>query len=128
MILYLKQCHSTVLLCLDCNLSNEPHFRKTISIETPTINSAIAFATKGKEWSYENEVRLIDYNPNIEAPYYGIALDTESSIESIYFGFRCEESTINTIKALFKNHNVTPKFYKMELDRSNVYKMICKEL
>mgnify|MGYP006885934285 FL=1 len=101
---------------------------KTISIETPTINSAIAFATKGKEWSYENEVRLIDYNPNIEAPYYGIALDTESSIESIYFGFRCEESTINTIKALFKNHNVTPKFYKMELDRSNVYKMICKEL
>ena len=38
---------------------------KTISIETPTINSAIAFATKGKEWSYENEGRLIDYNPNI---------------------------------------------------------------
>ena len=101
---------------------------KTISIETPTINSAIAFATKGKEWSYENEVRLIDYNPNIETPYYGISLDTESSIKSIYFGFRCEESTINTIKALFKNHDVIPKFYKMELDRSNVYKMICKEL
>ena len=101
---------------------------KTISIETPTINSAIAFATKGKEWSYENEVRLIDYNPNIETPYYGIALDKESYIESIYFGFRCEDSTINTIKALFKNHDTIPKFYKMELDRSNVYRMICKEL
>lgn len=101
---------------------------KTISIETPTINSAIAFATKGKEWSYENEVRLIDYNPNIETPYYGIALDKESYIESIYFGFRCEDSTINTVKALFKNHDAIPKFYKMELDRSNVYSMICKEL
>lgn len=77
---------------------------KTISIETPTINSAIAFATKSKEWSYENEVRLIDYNPNIETPYYGIALDTDSCIESIYFGYRCEDSTINTIKALFKNY------------------------
>ena len=97
---------------------------KTIGIETPTINSAIAFATKGKEWSYENEVRLIDYNPNIETPYYGIALDTESSIESIYFGLRCEESTVKTIKALFKNHDVIPKFYKMELDRSNVYSHI----
>ena len=24
--------------------------------------------------------------------------------------------------------DVIPKFYKMELDRSNVYRMICKEL
>lgn len=99
-----------------------------ISIETPTINSAIAFATKSKEWSYEKEVRLIDYNPNVETPYYGIALDVDSHIESIYFGYRCEDSTINTIKALFKDKNETPKFYKMKLDKENVYRMIREEL
>ena len=99
-----------------------------INIETPTLNSAIAFATKSKEWSYEKEVRLIDYNPNIETPYYGIALDVDSHIESIYFGYRCEDSTINTIKALFKDKNETPKFYKMKLDKENVYRMIREEL
>lgn len=101
---------------------------KPIDIEIKTINSAIGFATKSKEWSYENEVRLIDYNPNIETPYYGIALDADSCIESIYFGFRCENSTINTIKALFKYKTDTPKFYKMELDKNNVYQMICREI
>lgn len=96
---------------------------RPISIDTPTIDTNLAFATKSSEWSYENEVRLIDYNPNIESPYYGIKLDASSYIEAIYFGYRCDSQTIGTIKALFNNSEKYPNFFKMKLNVKDVYNM-----
>jgi len=97
--------------------------KETINIDTSTIDTNLAFATKSSEWSYENEVRLIDYNPNIESPYYGIKLDALSYIDAIYFGYRCENQTISTIKALFNNNENHPNFFKMKLNVNDVYNM-----
>lgn len=95
-----------------------------ISIATTSINTDVAFATKSKEWRYENEVRLIVYNPNKTEQFYGIELDDESEIEAIFFGYRCSEVAINTIKNIFINKNAkVPKFYKMILDENNVYNL-----
>lgn len=95
-----------------------------ISIATTSINTDVAFATKSKEWRYENEVRLIVYNPNKTEQFYGIELDDESEIEAIFFGYRCSEVAINTIKNIFINKNTkVPKFYKMILDENNVYNL-----
>ena len=46
--------------------------------EMTTINTDLAFATKHESWGYENEVRLIVYNPNKEDAFYGIPLDKDS--------------------------------------------------
>ena len=97
---------------------------KKISIATTSINTDVAFATKSKEWRYENEVRLIVYNPNKTEQFYGIELDDKSEIEAIFFGYRCSEVAINTIKNIFINKNAkVPKFYKMILDENNVYNL-----
>ena len=89
--------------------------------EMTTINTDLAFATKHESWGYENEVRLIVYNPNKEDAFYGIPLDKDSCIEAIYFGCRCEQKTINTIKNLFSKTDTPPMFYKMKSDSKDVY-------
>ena len=96
--------------------------------EMTTINTDLAFATKHRSWKYENEVRLIVYNPNKEDAFYGIPLDKDSCIEAIYFGCRCEQKTINTIKNLFSKSDTPPKFYQMKLDRTDVYHLKWKEV
>jgi len=94
-----------------------------------TINTDLAYATKNNQWQYEQEVRLIVYNPNRKEKFYGIELDKQSCIEAVYFGYRCTESAINTIKNIFKNNNVsTPKFYKMELNKHDIYNMDYNEI
>lgn len=96
---------------------------KAINIDTNSIDTTTAFATKSKEWSYEHEVRLIAYLPENKEEYKGIALDKNSFIEAIYFGYRCEETTINKVKSYFDNCFHKPFFYKMELNKEDVYKM-----
>lgn len=99
------------------------------SILTDSIKSDLAFATKKKDWEYENEVRLIVYNPNKEDSHYGIELDNDSRIEAIFFGYRCPENTINTIKSIFyQQQNKDIKFYKMDLDEDDVYSLRYVEL
>ena len=89
--------------------------------EMTTINTDLAFATKHESWGYENEVRLIVYNPNKEDAFYGIPLDKDSCIEAIYFGCRCEQKTINTIKNLFSKTDTPPKFYQMKSDSKDIF-------
>ena len=95
-----------------------------VNLSVKSIDSNLAFATKKRDWKYENEVRLILYNPNNSAPFYGIQLDTMSEIEAIFFGYRCPESTISTIMNIFANSKTkSPKFYKITLDDTNIYNL-----
>lgn len=118
-------------ICQEENQDNEHMYlkriiytNKKINISTPSIDSNLAFATKKLDWKYENEMRLIVYNPNKSAPFYGVDLDNESEIESIFFGYRCPESTISTIKNVFIRQKAkSPKFYMMVLDDKNIYNL-----
>lgn len=96
-----------------------------IDLHIHSINTDLAFATKKKCWKYEDEVRLIAFNPNIEGDFQSIELDESSEIEAIFFGYKCSDLVINTIKNIFiqKKGIRMPKFYKMDLDINNVYKM-----
>lgn len=97
---------------------------KKISILMPSIDSNLAFATKKWDWRYEKEVRLIAYNPNKTEMFYGIPLDKESEIDSIFFGYRCTNSVIDTIKNIFIQRRIKlPKFYKMVLDEKDIYNL-----
>ena len=110
--------------CEHMYLKRIKYTNEKTSIATTSINTDVAFATKSKEWRYENEVRLIVYNPNKTEQFYGIELDSKSEIEAIFFGYRCSEIAINTIKNIFINKNAkVPKFYKMILDENNVYNL-----
>lgn len=96
-----------------------------IDLHTGTIDTNLAFATKNKCWKYENEVRLIAYNPDRTENFYGIPLDERSEIEAIFFGYKCTEQNIVTIKNLFARKDLAhkPKFYQMVLNSHNIYRL-----
>lgn len=95
-----------------------------MNIDVPTIDSNLAFATKSMEWAYENEVRLVVYNPNAESPFYGINLDVDSHIESIYFGYKCSMDKKNAIRNILKSNSADEISYnEMQLDKHDIYKM-----
>ena len=97
---------------------------RKIDLNTDTVNTDLAFATKKKCWGYEKEVRLIAYNPNKAEDFYGIPLDEKSGIEAIFFGYKCSEQNMATIKNLFAQNAIhKPKFYQMALNSHNIYRM-----
>lgn len=93
-----------------------------------SLNTDLAFATKNCSWIEEDEIRLIVYNPNKEEDFYGIPLDEGSSIEAIYFGCRCSPNTIKTIKNIFSNTGLHPKFFMMYSEYNDVYQLCWREI
>jgi len=65
-----------------------------------SINTNDAFFAKGKSWKYENELRLLYYNPTNQDPH--ISLPISNCIEAIYFGVKCSEKDKLTIKNILK--------------------------
>ena len=105
-------------------MKNIIYTNRKINVSVRSIDSTLAFATKKKDWKYENEMRLIVYNPNKNESHYGIDLGNTSWVDSIFFGYsRCPDSTIKTVRNVFANAAHSPKFYKMEIDRSNIYRL-----
>lgn len=51
------------------------------------INLQDAFFMKGKAWEYENELRLLVYDPTGTGDYAGI--NAKDSIATVYFGLKC---------------------------------------
>lgn len=51
--------------------------------------------------------------------------DEKLEIEAIFFGYKCSEQNIATIKNLFaQNANIhKPRFYQMALNSHNIYRL-----
>lgn len=100
-----------------------PEDSKLVNLENllskRTLTTTDAFLTKHIDWSYENEVRLLQYKPKQGALREQYKLSDNTKIAAIYFGYTCLDTDIQIIKGLFENTDV--KFYKMEIDYSNVY-------
>lgn len=100
---------------------NRVHYDK-VDLSKDKLSITEAFATKSKEWKYENEVRLISYNCESNEDYLPIPLDNLSSISAIYFGLKCSDERTSIIRPLLEGKNV--KFYKMEAKGSAIpYKL-----
>jgi len=91
-------------------------------MNTPSINTEQALCTKLDDWAYENEVRLITYVPDKEGDYLSIPLDPESSIKAVYFGYRCNEDTIRTVRNALAN-KPDIQYFKMDSDYTDIYRL-----
>lgn len=96
-----------------------------ISVDKP-LTATVAFLTKSIEWSYENEVRLLQYKPNGGVLREQYRLSPNSDVKAIYFGCRCPKEDIQVITNLFQDTGI--KFYQMEINFSDVYKLKYREL
>ncbi len=64
------------------------------------INLQDAFFTKGKSWEYENELRLLAYDPKGTGDYASI--DAKDSIAAVYFGLKCPKDKQSEIMDILK--------------------------
>lgn len=84
-----------------------------------------ALFAKHDIWSYENEVRLIQYDPNNTDNFKTIEVP-EDSIQSIYLGLKCSDEDRKKMKLVLRNRNI--KLYQMEVDATDNYKMTKKRI
>lgn len=123
-------CVKYVLSSNFCELRNEEtgNFRhlfpvvytgEPITIYEP-ITTKNAFALKSKCWEYENEVRLVSFNKDINDAYSNETLDTESYVKEVIFGLKCTKENRDLIKKVLSNNN-NVCFSKMMMDNDNIY-------
>ena len=91
------------------------------------INMYDAFFLKGKQWEYENELRLLYFNMEGKEGFHSI--EVKNCIEAVYFGLKCSKEDQSTIINILKDkkhiktdlkENKTEypiKFYKMVIDK-----------
>lgn len=99
---------------------------ENVDVNKSEMSVQKGFATKSIDWKYENEVRLISYDGSSEEDFTYINLDEKSKIKAIFFGLRCDEDTIKTIKKLLVDKSID--YYQMELDYNNIYNLIPKRI
>ena len=99
-------------------------YENKLDLNRRTIYTDMAFGYKHRIWEYENEVRLLSYNPTFEGSWFGEPLDGNSQIEEVILGLSCPDNARQTIKNVFKSFG---NFSHMEMDENNVYNLIKKE-
>lgn len=100
---------------------------KPLDITQESINTDKCLCTKQENWSYESEVRMIAYEPDIEGDYHSIPLDQNSHIDSIYFGYNCPQKRIDTIRKIL-SYDTSIKYFVMQSDFKDIYNLIPVEL
>ena len=103
-----------------------------------SINMKDAFFLKGKQWEYENELRLLYFDVKGREGYK--VIKAENCIEAVYFGLRCSEEDKTTIMNILKdkklitidlekNQTESPiTFYQMEVDKEHCGQVKAKEI
>lgn len=82
------------------------------------------FLKKNKCWKYEDEVRLLYFDPKCNDDFIHIPLDG-ATVSAIYFGLNCLSKHVDMVKKIFENTGV--RFYKMKTDPTNIYNLIAEE-
>lgn len=102
------------------------------------INIHDAFFLKGKQWEYENELRLLYFNLEGEEGFHSI--EAKNCIEAVYFGLKCSQENQDKIIGILKDKlHITidlqgkqtekpVKFYKMVIDKQHFGQVKPEEL
>lgn len=106
-------------------LKNINYTNKPIAVNCAELDDNTAFSTKNSRWKYEHEVRLISYDVSTNSPYLAHPLDTDSFIDTIYFGYKCDSDTKRSIYNIVKHNNPNCSFKEMAIDtKANIYNLL----
>lgn len=100
----------------------DPNEIVNLNVQEMTI--ANGFLRKDRNWSYENEVRLISYNADCEEDFIALPMKRNAKIEAIYFGYKCTETEKEIVKKLTQNSNI--KYYNIEPNFNDIFKLKIK--
>ena len=84
-----------------CSWHDVEYPRSLIFKDKESASTQYLFATKHEKWKYENEVRLIHFKTDSNEKFTHIPLSIlGGKIEAVFFGLRCPEKDIKTIKSI----------------------------
>lgn len=86
---------------------------------------ADALFAKDQIWSYENEVRIVHYDPENSEDFKLLTLP-EGSLLDIYLGLKCSDTNREKMLLLLRNKSV--RVFQMEIDKSDAYKLCAKRI
>lgn len=86
-----------------------------------SIHLSDALITKSKIWSYENELRLLMYDPSREDDYVSVPLGEHARITDIYLGERCSDENISFMKAIVTGRAIC--LHKMKKNDTSAFKL-----
>lgn len=95
-----------------------------IDIDNKKIDIDLGYCTKQYLWEYENEVRLIAYMPEEQSHFSPIPMGDSCRIDAIYFGVKCNDNNIKTIKNILKDTDIN--FYRMDYSINDVFNLKAK--
>ncbi len=95
--------------------------KESINIRKDKYEYEECFLTKQSEWEYENEVRLVYVDTDNTSNYISLDLDADSYVEAIYFGRKCSQLDISTIKTIFKDKNID--FGQMDFNPEKIFEL-----
>lgn len=96
-----------------------------VNVVCSSMNTERLFTTKSTQWSGESEIRLVNYDASYDGDFLQLKLDDCSTIEAIYFGYRCSDTDQRDIMSIVGDK---AEYYKMEFDPTNVYSMIINKI
>lgn len=94
-------------------------------VELGSMNTTELFTTKSDQWSGESEIRLVSYDSSHKGDFLQLKLDECSSIDAIYFGFKCSDSDQGDIMSILGDK---VKYYKMSFNPQDAYSMNIDEV
>ena len=90
------------------------------------INISNALFTKSEVWEYEDEVRILDFDI-VEKKDVKLQKNNEDVvIEAIYFGYYCNDITIEKVSTAVRNTSI--KLYQMVIENENLHQLKAKRL
>ena len=90
------------------------------------INISDALFTKSKVWEYEDEVRILDFDINEKNDVKLQKNNEDVVIEAIYFGYYCNDITIEKISNAVRNTSI--KLYQMVIENENLHQLKAKRI
>lgn len=102
---------STYSVDYKTNFSPLPFYDKDIDKRLETLVQYLS--VKAEFWSYEQEIRLIDYNYYSTYKSEFFKFSDYAEIKEIYFGLKMQNSNKRIIKKLFSKYKSKPLFYDL---------------
>ena len=79
-----------------------------------------ALFVKSDYWKYENEVRVVHYDPNSHSDYKLLELPNDS-IVAIYLGLKCSDSNREQMQLILRDKAIP--LYQMKVAKNDYFRL-----
>lgn len=85
-----------------------------------------ALYAKNPIWKYEDETRIVYYNPACKEDYGDVELGANAIVEAIYLGVKCSDETREHVQRWLRGTSIP--LYQMHISAEDAYKLVAKRI